>query len=345
MYSKAPQAVLVGYLKPSSGDAFQQSLLFTFLHVVRENRFIEMNDNFYNQETMCEQLFQSLGTVYHICTPENHPIIFNTPTAMQIGMTITAICARKFPSLKFITFELMNNHMHTAAAGPENILMDYFTCLTVALCRSIPELEGQLTSLKFSFHEINSLENLRNVIAYINRNGAMVDSSCSPFSYLWGANRFFFNPEAQVRHAMQKTRLTLRECRNITRSRKFDDIADVYMVDGYASPMSFCDIGLGEKLFRSARHYFHKVSRHIESYDQIARLIGENVYYTDEDLFSAACALTKKIYNTPHPSQLTSSQKLKLAQTLHHDYNAGIKQLQRMLKVDQSVLTALLGSK
>ena len=312
---------------------------------MRENLLIEMNSNFYNQESVCEQIFQSLGTTYHVCTPENHPIIFNSKAAMQSGMTVTAICARKFDTLKFITFELMNNHMHFAVAGPKDVLIEFFTYLKPSLCRAIPELDGQLSNLRFSFHEINSLENLRNVIAYINRSGAMVDSNHSPFSYPWGANRFFFNPEAQFRFETQKIRLTLRECRNITHSRKFDDIADVYIVDGYASPMSFCDIKLGERLFRNARHHFHKISRHIESYDQIARTIGENVCYTDEDLFSAACSLSKKNYDVLYPSLLNSSQKMELAQTLHHNYNAGIKQLQRMLKVEQSVLTALLGRK
>ena len=58
--------------------------------------------------------------------------------------------------------------------------------------------------------------------------------------------------------------------------------------------------------------------------------MSEKVRYSDEELAEFKAVIL---------------QKLELAKTLHHDYNAGIKQLQRMLKVEQSILTALLGRK
>ena len=66
-------------------------------------------------------------------------------------------------------------------------------------------------------------------------------------------------------------------------------------------------------MFRDARHYFTKVSRHIESYDEIAKLIGEQIYYTDDDLFSIACALSLQKFNCRIPSQLSGKEKINLA--------------------------------
>ena len=134
------------------------------------------------------------------------------------------------------------------------------------------------------------------------------------------------------------------DIRTVTQSRQYDDLKDVYEVDGYASPMSFCAISLGEDLFRSARHYFSKVSRHIESYDQIAKMIGESIYYTDDDLFQVVCTLSKKKYDCKIPTLLPQAAKVEIAKIIRSEYNANNKQIQRMLKIDQSVLLALFGT-
>ena len=97
-------------------------------------------------------------------------------------------------------------------------------------------------------------------------------------------------------------------------------------------------------LFRDARHYFTKISKHIESYDEIAKMIGEQIYYTDDDLFSIVCSLASKKYDCKVPSQLQKNEKMELAIILHREYNAGIKQIQRMLKIDAAILSAFFGS-
>jgi hypothetical protein len=184
---------------------------------------------------------------------------------------------------------------------------------------------------------------MRNAIAYVNRNGSVVDRHVCPYSYPWGANKYFFNPEAKRRYEEQRRKITTREKREMAQSHKFDNSDRLYILDGYICPLSFCAISDGENLFRDTRHYFSKISRHIESYDEIAKLIGEQIYYTDDDLFSVLCTLSQKHYNCKIPSQLKSEEKVAMAKLLHKEYNANVKQLQRMLKIDAAVLTALFG--
>lgn len=301
---------------------------------------------FYDIENLCQHYFEKFGCIYHLCTPENHPIVFHNDSEFKIGMNLIGITARAHPEIQILTFELMNNHMHQIIAGEREAIIEFFECLRKLMgkCLSQDNNPVDLNRFMMQLHEIKTLENLRNAIAYVNRNGSVVDRHVCPYTYPWGANRYFFNKEAKARYMVQRRKVSTRHARELTQSRKYDDIKDLYMVDDYMCPLSFCAITDAESLFRDARHYFIKVSRHIESYDEIARLIGEQVYYTDDDLFAIACTLSSKRYDCKIPSQLQKNEKIELAKHLNREYNAGVKQIQRMLKMDMSILTAIFGS-
>ena len=301
--------------------------------------------NFYDIENLCQHYFNKYDEVYHLCTPENHPIIFHNSEEFKIGMSILGLVASYNKDVKIITFELMNNHAHIIATGTiesiTNLFNGYKKLLTK--CLNHNEHAPDLDKFNMHLHRINSLENMRNAIAYVNRNGSVVDRHVCPYSYPWGANKYFFNPEAKRRYEEQRRKITTREKREMAQSHKFDNSDRLYILDGYICPLSFCAISDGENLFRDTRHYFSKISRHIESYDEIAKLIGEQIYYTDDDLFSVLCTLSHKQYNCKIPSQLKREEKNTMAKLLHKEYNANVKQLQRMLKIDIAVLTALFG--
>ena len=301
--------------------------------------------NFYDIENLCQHYFNKYDEVYHLCTPENHPIIFHNSEEFKIGMSILGLVASYNKDVKIITFELMNNHAHIIATGTiesiTNLFNGYKKLLTK--CLNHNEHAPDLDKFNMHLHRINSLENMRNAIAYVNRNGSVVDRHVCPYSYPWGANKYFFNPEAKRRYEEQRRKITTREKREMAQSHKFDNSDRLYILDGYICPLSFCAISDGENLFRDTRPYFSKISRHIESYDEIAKLIGEQIYYTDDDLFSVLCTLSHKQYNCKIPSQLKREEKITMAKLLHKEYNANVKQLQRMLKIDIAVLTALFG--
>ena len=301
---------------------------------------------FYDTENLCQHYFHKFENVYHLCTPENHPIIFHNEKEFKIGMNIIGIVAKSHKDIILITFELMSNHVHMIISGLPDKIREFFECLRKILMKILSHIGSNvdLSGFVMHLHEITTLENLRNAIAYANRNGSVIDRHVCPYTYPWGANRYFFNPEAKSRYEAMKRKATLRDRREMTLSHKYDTVDEIYLMDGYVCPLSFCSISDGENLFRDARHYFTKISRHIESYDEIARLIGEQIYYTDDDLFSIVCTLSAKKYNCKIPSQLQKNEKLEIARILNKEYNAGVKQIQRMLKIDIAVLSALCGS-
>ena len=94
-------------------------------------------------------------------------------------------------------------------------------------------------------------------------------------------------------------------------------------------------------MFRCASHYFREVSRNIESQKSIAKEIGERIFYTDDELFGIVLSLCQEKYGGQKPTMLPVPAKQEMALLLHSEYNASNKQIQRMLRLDSSVVSAL----
>lgn len=299
--------------------------------------------NYYEKEALCEAKFRDLGECHHLWTPENHEIIFSSQADFKTGMTLFGISARLFADVAVLTFELMSNHIHLTASGREsrlNQLFDTFKGLILRWLRN----DGRTMSLEKFQHgsrRLMTLEDIRNVIVYDNRNGFVVSPEHTPFTYPWGANRYYFSPDSYRLAEQESKPFSLRERRHVSHSRIADAAEGLVLFDGYASPLSFCDIHTGELLFRDASHYFNKLSKSVESNASIAKEIGESIWYTDDELYSIVRKISKERYGAVSPAAIAPNDKIGLAKTLHYEFNAGAKQLQRMLKLDSSVLNAI----
>lgn len=296
---------------------------------------------FYQKESFCEQAFFQLGTCFHLWTSENFEIIFRTTEDFKAGMTIFGICTLLFPDIRILTFELMSNHIHIVAVGNKNRIVEMFQLYRHLLKRHFQDRTVNWKDFKENMRQLNSLDDVRNVIVYNNRNGYVVNDDYSPYSYPWGANSYYFNLWAKSCYNIAGKPISVKERRDLCHSHIPDDLDGLMGIDGYACPLSFCDIAAGEQLFRDASHYFYKIGKNIEQNKEIAKEIGEAIYYTDDELYSALRALSSKQYGTNNLSILAKEQKMDLAKTMHYDFNASLKQIQRFLKLPESLISNL----
>jgi len=295
------------------------------------------------QEDYCERVFAELGECYHLWTPENFEIIFTDEEDFKFGMSILGIAVKLSPEVRVLTFEIMSNHLHLTCAGPLDRILVLFGTVKDLLKRYVRNRgrtvnwDGFVASTRL----LETLADVRNVIIYDNRNGYLVSNRYTPYTYPWGANRYYFNPDACRLARENAEPMHIREIRATSHVRFADGAKGLMKFDGYALPLSFCAIETGERLFRDAQHYFNKISRNIESNAAIAKEIGESIYYTDDDLFDAVSKICRKKYGDPMPSRLKPDAKIEMAKTMRFEYNASVKQIQRMLKLDSGITAAL----
>ncbi|MBO4465106.1 MAG: hypothetical protein J5748_00310 [Bacteroidales bacterium] len=299
--------------------------------------------NFTDSQAFCNYTFSQLGLCWHLYTPENCEIIFRSPEDYNAGMSLFGIAALLCPKVKVLTFEIMSNHIHSTLAGSKEDIIAFFKLYASLLSKYFKEVGHPPLPKVFELNlrQIESLEDLRNVLIYNNRNGYLVHPEHSPFSYPYGANAYFFNPFAKELYNTAKVPARVKELERMAHTHAVRSIEKpVYYLNGHICPLCFCDIVTAEQLFRDAAHYFHSLSRSIESQRQIAREIGDRVFYTDDELYSTVYAITSKKYGLP-PAQLPRDAKTEMSKTLHYDYNANNKQIARILKLDLSVVSSL----
>lgn len=299
--------------------------------------------DFYRVEGGCELGFRELGQCFHLCTSENSPILFHNESEFETAMNIVALLSFIYPDVSVITFEIMSNHMHFAVAGKRERIIVWFEDL-VKKMRMHPvlcESKRTLESVDVKLIDISSLENMRNVIAYINRNGSVVNPDETPFSYPWGANRYYFNPESRKRYDSSGIKLSFSQRREMFRSNKGDCFKEIISLDGYISPLCFCRVGVGESMFRNARHYFSKITKNIESYSEIAKGIGKSLFYNDDELYSLVAAECLKNYGIKSPKMVDAAAKMVFAKKLHYEYNSSNKQISRILGMDINAVSSI----
>ena len=247
--------------------------------------------------------------------------------------------------VKILTFELMSNHFHFVMACEEPTLNGFFDFIYKRLRRYLAAQQraGDVNDLSFNYFAVKDLRYLLTLIAYVNRNGYLVDPNHSPFTYPWGANMFFFNPCVKEMPMVDVSELSVDKKRQIFKSRNFEIHGDFKFLTsgGYISPSSYCYVPLAESLFRDARHYFSLISRKVESYSQIAKELGDSIYYTDEEMYAAIYSHCANRYDVKNPTLLGRNDKIEVAKLMKYDYNASNSQIMRLLKIDERILDEL----
>lgn len=283
---------------------------------------------------------------YHLWTPDNQPIILTCESDFKMAMNIFALSAALSPGIAILTFELMDNHLHVTLHGSEKDARDFFALYKSHLGKWLRSINRatDLSGFECKLRVLETAQDVKNVISYSNRNGFLVNPDETPFTYRWGAGRFFFNPDARLRYEQEAVKMTMTQRRAILHSHNADKIDHLKMLDGYVCPLCYCDITGAESYYRNASNYFYEISRNIESQKAIAQEIGERIMYSDDELFRITVKLGSEQYGQSSPSLLSQSAKIELARRLHFEWGAGKKQLCRILKVPISVLDAIFQS-
>lgn len=299
--------------------------------------------NFYDIENACLINLSNAGECWHMWTSDSFPIIFTNVDDFKAGMFIVGFALSLLPGLRLLTFELMSNHMHFTLAGSEAKCLEFFRLLVFYLARNF---KGKGRTINFSgldcrLRRLETIQDVRNVITYNNRNGYIVHPEHSPYSFPWGANSYYYMPYALKYYSECKQRIPVRARRDIIHSHDADHADGILAVDGCACPLSYCDISSGERMFRGAAHYFQEISRNIEGQKAIAKEIGESIFYTDDELFRIVSAMCRDKYGQAAPSLIPGSAKMEIAKYMHYEYNSNNKQICRMLKINDTVINSL----
>ncbi len=300
--------------------------------------------SFSEKERVCECIFIDNGPYWHVYTDGTKmQNVFCNEEDFKIGMWCLAAALHLCKSVRAITFELMGNHVHLILAGQKEDCIKVFGLFVERLRQAFPKRQRIIdwSKLKMEILHIESLQALRNEIIYVNRNAFVANPAYTPDSYPWGGGCAYFCPWLKHLATTPLGELPILTQRTLLHTKKIAPLADLRIIDSMPFIPSFCDIKLGESMFRDARSYFNSLTRNAEAFSQIASRLKDTIFLTDEELYSVICSHINKEYSVKTPSQLSAQQKIDTARHMHFGYNASNQQLRRMLRLDLAILEEL----
>lgn len=301
-------------------------------------------NSYFEREKFLESRFISEGPFFHLYTNGNESqILFTHDEEFKCAINYIAYSAKSFPEISIYTFTVMSNHFHFIVSGDREIIQEFFYFFRRKLKRFFTENNRIIDTSKIECQilKIESLKALRNEIVYTNRNGYVVDSSCSFNTYLWGAGAYFFNPLAKMILARKCKDLTIRELRHLCSSKNIEIIKDCSIVNDMILPTSFCKITEAEEYFADAHMYSHLISRNSEAFSAISQKIKDSIFLTYNELYSAISNICKQKYGQNMPNLLSPSEKIEVAKLMRFNYNASLGQIRSILNLNIEVVQSL----
>ena len=300
--------------------------------------------SFSEKERICENIFRDNGPYWHLYTDGTKmQNIFCCEEDFKAGMWCIAAALHLCKDVQMLTFELMGNHAHLILAGLKGDCIKAFDLFAARLKKAFPKSQQAIdwSQFKMDILPIDNLMALRNEIIYTNRNAFVANPAFTPDSYPWGGGCAYFSPWLEHLTTTPLGNRSIQIQREFLHTKKITPFADLREINSIPYIPSFCNIKLGESMFRDARSYFNSLTRNAEAFSQIASRLKDSIFLTDDELYSALCSHINKEYSIKAPSELSAQQKIDTARYMHFSYNASNQQLRRMLRMDIVILDEL----
>ena len=296
------------------------------------------------RERICESIFIGNGPYWHLYTDGTKmQNIFCCEEEFKVGMWSLAMSLHLCKGVRALTFELMANHVHVILSGQKEDCLRVFDFFLTRLKQVFAKSQRFIdwSCFKMDILPIEDIQALRNEIIYVNRNAFVSNPAYTPDSYLWGGGCAYFNPWFRFLKTTMLGDLKISVQRSILHIRDVAPFSCLLEFSSMPFIPSFCDIKLGESIFRDARSYFNALTRNAEAFSQIASRLKDTIFLTDDELYAVVISYVNKEFSVSKPALLSGRQKIDTARYLHFKYNATNHQLRRILKLELSVLEEL----
>lgn len=300
------------------------------------------------QEMSLQDLYA--GNFYHICTEGLEQVtLFREEEDYRVGWNYLAFSAWR-TEVTVVAFVLMSNHIHELVACSS--MMQARKCIRLfkRLLSSYLSQKYRLSKVMHgsddSIIQIDTIQYLRNCIAYIFRNPVSARICSRPESYSWSSYSSCFRGTAEGKSEIETpvSELGFTAKRRLLKTGM--DLSDCPLAidaKGYMTMKSFVRNGIAEKAFR----YSGKSFMYHMGICNDARMEYELVYQpliglTDVDLRNQIEAFVSSRFNGKSIAELSVSEKCSILRPVFFSNRTSIPQLSRIMGLPRELIKKLL---
>lgn len=280
---------------------------------------------------------------YHICTDGNAiSWMFQDDEDFIAGINRIALCILK-NYVEVIAFILMDNHVHFVLYGTALQCKEFinsYKMLTGKWIHNKYGLKDYLRLLPTEMISISDEETLLNTLAYIDRNSIVAGYRYMPSQYPWGSARYMFRDKEHEYQQESKplAQFPLSKQRTLLKTRA--NVPGEWHVDsrGMISPHSFMDFSRIENIFRTSTRYSYFLAKKLEGHVEMQLAKSRKVFIPDKELRQIVRKIAHDTYRTEDVRTLDVKSRLAIAKRLRYDYASTLKQISRMVCLDDDLL-------
>ena len=288
------------------------------------------------------------GDFYHICTEGlEQVILLKDEEDYRVAWNYLALSAWR-TDVFLVAFVLMSNHMHVLVASSDRKSADKFI-------KFFKTLLSKYLNKKYGLHKvmhcsndsislIDSIQYLRNCIAYIFRNPVSAKLCSRPEYYRWSSYHYGFleglstDPGKDVsllgftlKRILLRTGMDLSKCR-----WRIDD-------NGYITLDSFVRGDIVAKAFRySGKSFLYHLGCCNDAKMEYELVYQPLMTVTDIDMFDMITRYVLKRFPGRSISELTTSEKCSILKPLFFNTGTTVPQLSRIIGLPRDLVKKML---
>lgn len=291
--------------------------------------------------------FQGKPGVFHFSTDAlKKKLLFKDRKDYVFGANSIAIyAAAAGGKVIVLCYCLMSNHIHILVRGTLPDSIAFMQQVLYRLALHMAKRDGKTRNLRvndFYIVPVTSRIQMKKEIAYILRNPYKAKIA-SPISYEWNSADVMFNPNLAAMSGQPLKDLSFDKRRQLFATR--NRLPDAYEhIDGRILNKSFVKNELAQKCFHDDMDFFNELKRfNNESEVEGGHLGQEKTFFTDEELHEKMMLTCRNEYYVSTPAALDKKSLLHLATALRVRFGAGKEQLERILGLEDVLLSTVFG--
>lgn len=284
---------------------------------------------------------------YHVCTDGHEsPLLLNDKDDYDTARIYLAIAAWK-TGVQLVVYCIMSNHIHALVTCDERKQADKFIKLFKKLISFYLNkkygISKALHGIPDSIILIDSIQYLRNCIAYILRN-AISAKVCSRIEdYRWSSYSCYFSKKELGRHI---STLGAREIRARFKTRENLSKSPFYIDEkGDIQDSSFIRHDIVERAFgNSGRFFLLALGTCNDAKMEYEMACKPLMRVNDSEIASVAEDLARTKFNGNGLSDLNTKEKCSMIKNLFFNNRTNIPQLSRVLGLSRNLISQILST-
>ena len=284
---------------------------------------------------------------YHVCTDgQESPLLMRDKEDYQTARTYLAIASWK-TGVELIVYCIMSNHIHALILCKDRKMAEQFIRLFKRLfsfhLRNRYGIKKALHGICDSIILIDSIQYLRNCIAYVLRNSICAKVCPRIEDYRWSSYSCYFNKNELHTHVStikaREIRVRFKTRENLSKSPFYVD------ENGDILDSSFIRQDIVEKAFQnSGRFFLYALGTCNDAKLEYEMACKPLMRVNDTEMATSAEELARSQFNGKSLAELNTKEKCSMIKKLFFNNKSSVPQLSRILGLSRSLISQILST-